>query len=139
MEKYDLLVDVSDGVERKYIIPCMLGSNFNKRVPSKVLIGSFPQFVSKCSKEKKWELNRKDLSYSNATLDIGDGVKLSLSLSQPVQIQTQFVWPKKMDQHDRHKIQREAKASLARILKTCQTQTADDEGRLLMLLLLSES
>ena len=136
MEKYDLLVDVSDGLERKYIIPCMLSSNIHKGEPSKVMIGSFPQFLSKCSKEKNWKLTQKDLSYTNATLDIGDNVKLSLSLSQPVQIQTQFLWPKNMDAYDRDKIQRETKASLARILKTCQIQTAEDEGRLLMDLLL---
>ena len=136
MEKYDLLVDVSDNTGRKYIIPSLLDSNFHKEVSSKVLIGSFPQFVSKCSKEKNWKLTLKDLSYTNATLDIGDGVKLSLSLSQPVQIQTNFVWPEeKMHLYDRDKIQRETKASLARILKTCQIETADDEGSVPLFLL----
>ena len=130
MEKFDLLIDVSDHLERKYIIPCMLGSKFYKDVPYKALIRSFPQFVSKCSKEKNWKLdgNQDHLSYTNATFDIGDNVKLSLSLSQLVQVQTNFLWPKNMDGYDRDKIQRETKASLARLLKTCQIQTADDEG-----------
>ena len=136
MEKFDLLVDVSDHLERKYIIPCMLESNIHKGEPSKVLIGSFPQFVSKCSKETNWKLTQKDLSYTNATFNIGDDVKLSLSLSQPVQIQTHFEWPKHMDPYDRDKIQRETKASLAKILKTCQIQTADDEGSVPVFLLL---
>ena len=134
MEKFDLLVDVSDHLERKYIVPCMLGSKFYKDVPYKALIGSFPQFVSKCSKEKNWKLdgNQDYLSYTNATFDIGDNVKLSLSLSQLVQVQTKFVWPKNMDGYDRDKIQRETKASLARLLKTCQIQAPDDEGIKLM-------
>ena len=132
MEKYDLLVDVSDNTERKYIIPCMLSFKCHKDAPHKGLIGSFPQFLSKCSKEKNWKLDPHNISYTNATFDIDDNIKLTLSLSQPVQIQTHFSWPKSMDIHDQDKIRRETRASLARILKTCQFQTADDEGSLLI-------
>ena len=133
MEKFDLLIDVSDHLGRKYIIPCMLESTFYKDLPYKALVGSFPQFVSKCSKEKNWklDLHQDHLSYTNATFDIGDNVKLSLSLSQLVQVQTKFLWPQHMDPYDRDKIQRETKASLTRQLKTCQIQTADDEGSIL--------
>ena len=141
MEKFDLLVDVTDHFGRKYIIPCMLGSKFYKDVPYKALIGSFPQFVSKCSKEKNWKLDRNsdNLSYTNATFDIGDSVKLSLSLSQFVQVQTKFLWPNNINGYDRDKIQRETKASLARLLKTCQIQAPDDEGIKLMVFFINHN
>ena len=141
MEKFDLLVDVSDHLERKYIIPCMLGSKFYKDVPYNARIGSFPQFVSKCSKEKNWKLdeNQDHLCYTNATFDIGDNVKLSLSLSQLVQVHTKFLWPKNMDGYDRDKIQRETKESLARLLKTCQIQAPDDEGIKLMVFFINHN
>ena len=60
MEKFDLLVDVSNKSEHKYIIPCMLCSKHTKisqkEIPYKLLIGRFPQLVSKCSKERDWKL-----------------------------------------------------------------------------------
>ena len=132
MEKFDLLVDVSDGLRRQYIIPCMLGSEVYKDVPYKALIGSFPQFVSKCSKEKNWRLSLDRLSYTSASFDIGENVKLSLSLSMPVHVQTKFAWPESMDPYDQEIFQRETKATLTRLLKTCQIQSPDDEGRVLI-------
>ena len=132
MEKFDLLVDVSDGSRRKYIIPCMLGSEVHKDVPYKALIGSFPQFVSKCSKEKNWKLGLDHLSYTSASFDIGENVKLSLSLSMPVHVQTKFAWPESMDPYDQEIIQRETKTTLTRLLKACQIQAPDDEGMVLI-------
>ena len=132
MEKFDVLVDVSDGLRRKYIIPCMLGSEVHQNVPYKALIGSFPQFVSKCSKEKNWKLRLDQLSYTHASFDVGENVKLSLSLSMPVHVQTKFAWPESMDPYDQEIIQRETKATLTRLLKTCQIQSPDNEGRVLI-------
>ena len=127
MKKFDLLVDVSDQLGHKYIIPCMLGSKFHKEKPHKALIGSFPQFVSKCLKEMNWEISQDKLSYTTTSFNIGRNVKLSLSLLLPVQVQTKFDWPKEISSCDRDKIQRETKTALAKILKTCRIQTSDDE------------
>ena len=126
MEKFDLIVDVSDESGRKYIIPSMLGSKVQQDIPHKVLIGSFPQLISKCSKEKNWKLSGSDLSYTTATFEIGGKAKLSLSLSLPVHVQTNFEWPEEMHRYDREKIQKEAKETLVRILRTCRIQTSDD-------------
>ena len=136
MEKFDLLVDVSDGFRREYIIPCMLSSEAQKDIPYKALIGSFPQFVSKCSKEKNWNLSLDHLSYTHASFDIGENVRLSLSLSIPVHVQTKFSWPEAMDPHDQDFIQRETKATLTRLLRTCQIQAPDDEGTILLFITL---
>ena len=127
MKKFDLLLDVSDQQGHKYIIPCMLGSKFYKEKPHKTLIGSFPQFVSKCSKETNWEISQDKLSYTTTSFNIGRNVKLSLSLLLPVQVPTKFDWPKEISSCDRDKIQRETKTALAKILKTCRIQTSDDE------------
>ena len=126
MEKFDLIVDVSDESGRKYIIPSMLGSTVQQDIPHKALIGSFPQLISKCSKEKNWKLRRSDLSYTTATFDIGGKAKLSLSLSLPVHVQTKFEWPEEMHRYDKEKIQRESKEALVRILRTCRIQTSED-------------
>ena len=92
MEKFDLLVDVSDDSEHKYIIPCMLRSKrtkiSQKEIPYKLLIGSFPQLVSKCSKERDWKLCEENLSYTTASFNIGKGMKLHLSLTVSGEVQT---------------------------------------------------
>ena len=126
MERFDLIVDVSDESGRKYIIPSMLGSTVQQDIPHKALIGSFPQLISKCSKEKNWKLSRSDLFYTTATFDIGGKAKLSLSLSLPVHVQTKFDWPENMHPYDRDKIQKEATEALVRILRTCRIQTSED-------------
>ena len=126
MERFDLIVDVSDESGRKYIIPSMLGSKFQQDIPHKVLMGSFPQLISKCSKEKNWKISQDNLSYSTASFNIGRNVKLSLSLLQPVQVHIKFDWPKEISSCDRDKIQRETKTALTRILGTCRIQTRDD-------------
>ena len=81
MEKFDLLVDVSDESGHKYIIPCMLRSKrtkiSQKEIPYKLLIGSFPQLVSKCSKERGWKLCEDNLSYTTASFNIGKGMKVT--------------------------------------------------------------
>ena len=88
MKNFDLIVEVS---ESKYIIPCMLGSaRCHRNIPYKLLIGSFPQFVSKCSKEKSWKLSRDYLSFTSASFDIDGNVKLRLSLSLSGEVQLQF-------------------------------------------------
>ena len=97
MEKFDLLVDVSDESEHKYIIPCMLSSKHTKisqkEIPYKLLIGSFPQLVSKCSKVTDWKLCQDNRSYTTASFDIRKGTKLNLSLTVSGEVQTSIEWP----------------------------------------------
>ena len=50
----------------------------------------------------------------------------------PVHVQTKFAWPESMDPYDQEIIQRETKATLTRLLKTCQIQSPDDEGSVLI-------
>ena len=103
MEKFDLLVNVSNKSEHKYVIPCMLWSKrtkiSQKEIPYKLLIGSFPQVVSKCSKERGWELSQENLSYTTASFDIGNGMKLHLSLTVSGEVQTNIDWPEGWCQH----------------------------------------
>ena len=132
MEKFDLLVDVSDDSEHKYIIPCMLRSKrtkiSQKEIPYKLLIGSFPQLVSKCSKERDWKLHRDNLSYTTASFDIGKGMKLHLSLTVSGEVQTSIDWPDGMMPSQREVFQGNVTTILSRILKTCRNQTNPDEG-----------
>ena len=132
MEKFDLLVDVSDESEHKYIIPCMLRSKCTrisqKEIPYKLLIGSFPQLVSKCSKERDWKLCRENLSYTTASFDIGKGMKLHLSLTVSGEVQTSIDWPEGMKPSQRKVFQGDITTILSRILKACRNQTNPDEG-----------
>ena len=138
MEKFDLLVDVSDDSEYKYIIPCMLRSKrtkiSQKEIPYKLLIGSFPQVVSKCSKKRGWKLCRENLSYTTATFDIGKGTKLHLSLTVSGEVQTSIDWPEGMVPAQREVFQGDVTTILSGILKTCQNGTNPDEGKVQLLL-----
>ena len=132
MEKFDLLVDVSDESQHKYIIPCMLRSKHTKisqkEIPYKLLIGSFPQLVSKCSKMKDWKLCQDNRSYTTASFDIGDDVKLHLSLTVSGEVQTSIDWPEGMKPSQREIFQGHVTTILSRILKTCRNQSNLDEG-----------
>ena len=132
MEKFDLLVDVSDESEHKYIIPCMLRSKrtkiSQKEIPYKLLIGSFPQLVSKCSKERGWELSQENLSYTTASFGIGNGTKLHLSLTVSGGVQTSIDWPEGMKPSQREVFQGDVTTVLSGILKTCRNQSNPVEG-----------
>ena len=134
MEKFDLIVDVSDESGRRYIIPCMLGSTkVHNDIPYKLLLGSFPQFVSKCSKEKNWKLSRNHLSYTTASFDVGQNVELCLSLSLSGEVQQKFDWPTGMDISQREEIKRKTIEALMRVMETCRIQPIDHEGNVNML------
>ena len=132
MEKFDLLVDVSDESEHKYVIPCMLSSKrtkiSQKEIPYKLLIGSFPQLVSKCSKVIDWKLCQDNRSYTTASFDIGKGMKLHLSLSVSGEVQTSIEWPEAMIPSQQEIFQGDVTTILSRILKTCRNQTNPNEG-----------
>ena len=133
MEKFDILIDVSDATGHKYIIPCMLHSKFSKitqkDIPYKLLIGSFPQLISKCSKVNNWKIIGDNLSFTTASFTIGNGTKLHLSLTVSGEVQTSIDWPEDVFQSERDKIQGEVTVILSRILKTCRVQTNPDEGK----------
>ena len=132
MERFDLLVDVSNKSEHKYVIPCMLPSKrtkiSQKEIPYKLLIGSFPQLVSKCSKVINWNLWEENLSYTTASFLIGQGTKLHLSLTVSGEVQTSIDWPEGMKPSQREVFQGDVTTILSRILKTCRNQTNPDEG-----------
>ena len=138
MEKFDLLVNVSNKAEHKYIIPCMLRSKrtriSQKEIPYRLLIGSFPQLVSKCSKERGWELSPENLSYTTASFNIRKGMKLHLSLTVSGEVQTSIDWPDDIKQKQRTVFQGDVTTILSRILKTCRNQTNPDEGNLQLLI-----
>ena len=138
MEKFDLLVNVPDDLEHKYIIPCMLHSKrtkiSQKEIPYKLLIGSFPQLVSKCSKEKGWKLCRENLSYTTASFDMGNGTKLHLSLTVSGEVQTSIDWPESMKLSQREVFQGDVTTILSGILRTCRNQSNPDEGNIQLLL-----
>ena len=138
MKKFDLLVDVSDKSGYKYIVPCMLCSKRTKvsqqEIPYKLLIGSFPQLVSKCSKERDWNLCQDNLSYTTASFNIGKDMKLHLSLTVSGEVQTSIDWPKHIKQQQREVFQGDVTTILSRILKTCRNQTNPDEGNVLLLI-----
>ena len=138
MEKFDLLVDVSDESGHKYIIPCMLSSKrtriSQKEIPYKLLIGSFPQLVSKCSKVSSWKLCQENLSYTTASFGIGNGIKLHLSLTVSGEVQTSIDWPEGMVPAQREVSQGDVTTILSRILKECRNQMNPDEGNVQLLL-----
>ena len=133
LEKFDILIDVSDATGHKYVIPCMLHSKFSKitqkEIPYKLLIGSFPQLVSKCSKVNNWNIIGDNLSFTTASFNIGKGMKLHLSLSVSEEVQTSIDWPEKISKSEQDTIQGEVTVILSRILKTCRVQTNPDEGK----------
>ena len=94
MIKFDLLVDISNGPDKEYLIPCMLpprDQQFDHSRPyvdmervydalhkqasgDRILIGSFHQLLSKCSKVKNWKLcadpQENPLSYTDVSFNI---------------------------------------------------------------------
>ena len=133
LEKFYILIDVSDETGHKYIIPCMLHSKFSKisqkEIRYKLLIGSFPQLVSKCSKVDNWKIIGDNLSFTTASFDIGKGMKLHMSLFVSGEVQTSIDWPEKISKSERDDIQGEVTVILSKILKTCRVQTNPDEGK----------
>ena len=111
MKKFDLLIDISEGIDSRYIIPCMLpmlpeagndDDEFNEvfaemelvydalyKQPKerRFVIGTFHRLLSKCSKEEDWKLCtdpeslENHLSYTSAIFDIREGMKMALTLS----------------------------------------------------------
>ena len=138
MEKFDLLVNVSNKSEHKHIIPCMLRSKrtkiSQKEIPYKLLIGSFPQLVSKCSKERDWKLCEENLSYTTASFHIENRTKLHLSLTVSGEVQTSIDWPEDIKQRQREVFQGDVTIVLSGILRTCRNQTNPDEGNVQLLL-----
>ena len=138
LEKFDILIDVSNESGHKYIIPCMLRSKFTKisqnDIPYKLLIGSFPQLVSKCSKVSNWRLCQDNLSYTTASFDIGKGMKVHLSLTVSGEVKTSIDWPETIIQSHRDVLQAEVTTILSEILKTCRNQTNPDEDNAQLLL-----
>ena len=132
MERFDLLVNVSDETGHKYIIPCMLPSKYTKisqkEIPYKLLIGSFSQLVSKCSKERDWKLCRENLSYTTASFEMANDTKLHLSLTVSGEVQTSIDWPEGMIPSQREVFQGDVTTVLSGILKSCRNQTNPDEG-----------
>ena len=121
MEHTDFLIDTTEQHdEQHYLIPCMLSSqnvNMDKSKTSsemllmydalhrqaegdRLLIGSFHQLLSRCSKLKglKLDWNPKkaagNLSYTNASFSLGQGMKLTLTLSQPSEVRARIWCPK---------------------------------------------
>ena len=124
MEKFDLLVDVSDESCRKYVIPCMLPPSKTKitqqGVPLKLLTDTFPQLVSKCSKLKNWKLSWDNLSYTTATFHIGNDVRLDLWLSSFRDAQTR-IWCS--DDSDHRNTRSEIRAILEVLLEPSEKKT----------------
>ena len=98
MIKFDLLIDISEGQNSRYIIPCMLpeaenddefkevfanmelvyDALYNQASGRKFIIGTFHRLLSKRSKEEDWKLcvkldpesSEDHLSHTSATFDI---------------------------------------------------------------------
>ena len=125
MEKYDLLVDVSDKSCRKYIIPCMLPSSGREmKQPGaelKLLNDTFPHLVCKCSKLKNWKLSWDNLSFTTATFHIGDDVRLDLWLSSFREARTR-IWCS--DDFDHRNTPSKIRAILEGLLKPSENETA---------------
>ena len=124
MEKFDLLVDVSNESCRKYVIPCMLPSSKTEikqqGVPLKLLTDTFPQLVSKCSKLKNWKLSWDSLSFTTATFHIGKDVRLDLWLSSFREAQTR-IWCS--DDSDHRNTRGEIRAVLEGLLEPSANET----------------
>ena len=117
LKKFDLLIDISEGEECRYIIPCMLPepkkydetdqafpdmelARYKQVRGNRFLIGTFHRLLSRCSKEEDWKLCtdaksiKNHLSYIAATFDIKDGMKMALTLSSTGDIRVRIWCPK---------------------------------------------
>ena len=147
MIKFDLLVDISAGPDKEYLIQCMLPSRdkqFDHSQPyvdmervydalhkqasgDRILIGSFHQLLSKCSKVKNWKLcadpQENPLSYTDVSFNIPEGMKLVLTLSNKGQLRSR-VWCLKSlmegDQSGNEAFYKETRETLSAIMKTCR-------------------
>ena len=122
MKKFDLLIDISNEEDSRYIIPFMLPEAENddeideaftdmelvydvryKQVTGhRFVIGTFHRLLSRCSKEEDWKLctdaesMENHLSYTAATFDLRDCMKMALTLSSPREIRVRIWCPKQI-------------------------------------------
>ena len=120
MKKFDLLIDISEGEDSRYIIPCMLpependdaideafpdmwpvfDARYKQVTGHRFVIGTFHRLLSRCSKEEDWKLctdaesMENHLSYTAATFDIRGGMKMALTLSSAREIRVRIWCPK---------------------------------------------
>ena len=136
MQTYDLLVNV-DVKKRKYIIPCMLPSDRieipQKDLPCKLLVGSFPHLVAKCSKIEGWKLCTKpdELCYTTASFDIEGGGKVELSLSPSGEVRPAITSPTdcKMKLTEDKRFCEDVKQRLFKAMESCRMAVKNDSGK----------
>ena len=112
MKKFNLLIDISEEEDNRYIIPFMLPESededaideaftdmelvydvrYEQVTGQRFVIGTIHRLLSRCSKEEDWKLctdvesMENHLSYTTATFGIRDGMKIALTLSNPREI-----------------------------------------------------
>ena len=114
MAKYNLIVPLNDQQEtgQTYLIPSMVpardvnihnlgpfkdmyivySAEQNPRVGNSLLVGTFHQLLSECSKTQNWKLCTEDhLSYTDASFEIRRGIRLALTLLKHDQLRS-TIW-----------------------------------------------
>ena len=114
MTKYNLIVPLDDQQEtgQTFLIPSMVpardvnihnlspfkdmlivySAEQNPRVGNSLLVGTFHQLLSECSKTQNWRLCAEDhLSYTDASFDIRRGIRLALTLLKHDQLRS-TIW-----------------------------------------------
>ena len=144
MKDLDILVEESNGI---YLFPNLLPSPHTqvdqvKSFPVMVqiydalhrptlgdrfLIGTFHMLLSRCSKQYNWRLNiemeEQDLSYTNVSFYLKEGIQLALTLTSPNEMRARIWSSKEMFGENVSAILtfcKETREKIAKVMKICR-------------------